>query len=86
MKEVLFFYIPTCSHSAQAIADIEEIKKEYPQYANIVIRKVDETLNPAFADKFDYNYVPCMYVDGIKYIEGDCDKEKILAMFKEIAG
>ena len=36
--------------------------------------------------KLTKRYVPCMYVDGVKYIEGDCDKEKILAMFKEIAG
>ena len=35
-----------------------------PKYEGIVIRKVDENLNPEFSDKFDYYYIPCMFVDG----------------------
>lgn len=86
MKEVLFFYLPTCPHCKKAFELIDEVKKEYPQYAKITIRDVDETLNPELSDKFDYDYVPCMFVDGKKVIEGECDKDKIVAMFKDIVG
>lgn len=47
---------------------------------------VDESANEDFAAKFDYNYVPCMYLDGDKKIEGQCDKDKLLALFKEAKG
>lgn len=83
MKEVLYFFLPTCPHCAKATKEIEEIKKEHPEFANVNVRMVDESINEDFAAKFDYNYVPCMYIDGKKYIEGDCDKDKLIAMFKD---
>ena len=87
MKDVLFFYTTTCPHCKQADKLIEEIKKENAKYEGIVIRKVDENLNPDYSDKFDYYYIPCMFVDGKKYIEGEnCTKENLIAMFDAALG
>lgn len=86
MKDVLYFYLPKCPYCAQASKDIEELKKENPRYAKIDIKTVDESLNEEFAAKFDYNYVPCFYVDGVKRIEGQCDKRALAAMFDDVIG
>ena len=86
MKDILYFYLPTCPHCAKATKEIEEIRKEHPEYAAVKVQMVDESANEDFAAKFDYNYVPCMYLDGDKKIGGQCDKDKLLALFKEAKG
>ena len=87
MKEVLYFYLEACPYCHQADELIEEIKKENAKYKNVVIRKVEESLNREFSDKFGYDYVPCMYVDGDKIIEGkNCTKENLIKMFDDVLG
>ncbi|MEG1896111.1 MAG: hypothetical protein RR162_07695 [Oscillospiraceae bacterium] len=41
---------------------------------------VEEKENADIADKYDYFYVPCFYVDGKKLHEGAVTKEKIKAV------
>lgn len=86
MKDILYFYLPTCPHCAKATKEIEEIRKEHPEYAAVKVQMVDESANEEFAAKFDYNYVPCFYVDGVKRIEGQCDKQALAAMFDDVIG
>ena len=83
MKDILFFCTSSCPHCKQADEDIKKLKEEFPKYQPINVRKVDENLNPQFAEKFDYYYVPCMYCDGKKMIEGDASRENLINILVE---
>jgi len=41
---------------------------------------------PAYADTFDYYYVPCYYVDGVKVHEGHAERADVEAVFRAAAG
>lgn len=47
---------------------------------------VDEAAEPAYADTFDYYYVPCYYVDGVKVHEGHAERADVEAVFRAAAG
>lgn len=40
----------------------------------------------AYADTFDYYYVPCYYVDGVKVHEGHAERADVEAVFRAAAG
>ena len=83
MKDILFFYMPGCPHCRKAEELIAELLAEHPQWKEITIHRVDETANPAYADQFDYYYVPTFYVDGQKRMEGVPSLEKVRAVLDE---
>lgn len=84
MKDILYFYSETCPYCKRADELIDEIKKENGKYKKIILRKVEENLNQEFSSKFDYYYIPCMYIDGKKYIEGEnCTKENLIKLFDD---
>lgn len=80
MKEVLMMMLPYCPHCRKANALIEELYGENPAYKEVVIRRVDEEAEKAFADSLDYFYVPCFFVKGEKLLEGVPTKEKVKAV------
>ena len=47
---------------------------------------VDDAAEPDFADTFDYYYVPCYYVDGVKVHEGHAERADVEAVFRAAAG
>ena len=47
---------------------------------------MDETRDPAFADRFDYYYVPTYYVDGQKVHEGHAERDDVEKVFRLAAG
>lgn len=85
MKDILFFYMPGCPHCRKAEELIAELLAEHPQWKEITINRVDETANPAYADQFDYYYVPTFYVDGQKLHEGVPTKQAMEAVFRAAA-
>ena len=85
MKDILFFYMPGCPHCRKAEKLIAELLAEHPQWKEITINRVDETANPAYADQFDYYYVPTFYVDGQKLHEGVPTKQAVEAVFRAAA-
>ncbi len=70
MKDVKLFIQPRCPFCIKALRYIEEAKSTNPRLADLEIEVVDELLQSEYADKFDYYYVPTLYIDNIKVHEG----------------
>jgi len=80
MKSLLYFKILTCPYCKAADGWLEELYQENPAYRDIPIRVVDEKAEAAFAETYDYYYVPCFFEGKNKLHEGAADKEKIRAV------
>lgn len=77
MKQIVMFVQQLCPYCKQALAWQRELIAEYPELAANEIKIVDERKEKAYADSFDYYYVPTYYIDGKKVHEGAATKEKI---------
>lgn len=70
MKPVKLFYLKNCPYCKKALTYIDDCKTTDPALRAVEIEMIEESEQPALADKFDYYYVPCFYVDGKKVHEG----------------
>lgn len=86
MKEILLFVLKGCPHCRLALEYQAELLAEHPAWRDIPLRVVDEGADPAYANTFDYYYVPCYYVDGVKVHEGHAEREDVAAVFRAAAG
>ena len=77
MKKLMIFYQEHCPFCKRAFTYIEELKKENPEYDKIETELIEETLQPEFADTFDYYYVPTFYIDNKKIHEGGIKKDEV---------
>ncbi len=77
MKEIIYFYLKNCPYCRMADDMIAELVDENPEFADIPIKKIEESENPEIADKYDYYYVPCFWIGSHKLHEGVPTKEKI---------
>ena len=77
MKRVKLFYLKNCPFCKKALRYIEELKAEHAELAAVDIEMLEESELPDVADKFDYYYVPTLYVDGIKEHEGGIYPEEV---------
>jgi glutaredoxin len=82
MKQVLYFYMEGCPFCRQADRWMEETLREHPEFAAVEIRKVEERRERAFANGFDYYFVPSYYVDGVKAHEGIASKRVVESVFQ----
>lgn len=80
MKKLLMFHFEACPYSKRAFALLDELIKEYPAFKDIPIETIDEKLHPEIADKYDYWYVPTIYLEGKKVHEGAIDKDALHAI------
>ena len=78
------FYQPRCPFCKMAFRFIDELKKEHPEFKDVVIETVDELEEPELADTFDYYYVPTFYVDGKKVHEGGIYKPEVEKLLRHI--
>lgn len=85
MKKMLFFYQESCPYCRSALRDMKALMAENPSYAAIEIEMVDELREPERADRYDYWYVPTIYVDGEKLHEGALSREKLEAVLRRAA-
>ena len=85
MKEITLFLLNNCPHCRLALRLQEELLEEHPAWRDIPLRMVDEAAEPAYADTFDYYYVPCYYVDGVKVHEGHAERADVEAVFRAAA-
>ena len=53
MKKVKMFYQPRCPFCKMAFRFIDELKKEHPEFKDVVIETVDELEEPELADTLD---------------------------------
>ncbi len=86
MSEITLFVLPGCPHCRLALDVQEQLLQEHPQWREIPLRVVDEDREADYAAQFDYYYVPCYYVDGVKVHEGHAEKEDVAAVFQAAAG
>lgn len=86
MKPVLLFIIESCPFCRQALAWMDELKKEDAKYADLSVTIVDEQVRPDIAGQYDYYYVPTYYVDGVKVHEGAASKEGIRKVLDKAVG
>ncbi|MBO4392680.1 MAG: thioredoxin family protein [Clostridia bacterium] len=83
MGEILYFYLSSCPHCSKADRIIRSVVERYPEFKQVKIRKIEESLKPDIADKYDYYYVPCFFVNGKKIFEGPASVEKVYDAFRE---
>lgn len=82
MKPVKMFIMAACPHCRRAKAWMDEVFEEHPEYRDVELDIIDEQLDPAVANGYDYWLVPTYYVGGAKRHEGVASKEIILNVFE----
>ena len=80
MQSILMMILPNCPHCRRALALLDELRAERPDYAAIPLQIEDESRNKALADSLDYWYVPCCFVGGKKLHEGVPSREAMRAV------
>lgn len=83
MKEIKMFMQANCPHCKRCFAMIDEIFKAHPEYKEVPLTVIDERVDPATADKYDYYYVPTFFVDEIKEHEGVPSQESVENVFRK---
>lgn len=80
------FTLKLCPYCIRARRWMEEVLAEHPEYRAIDVEIVDERVNRAMADRYDYYYVPTYYVGGVKVHEGAATRETIEDVFRRAYG
>ncbi len=83
MKKITMFIQPRCPFCIKALKFIEEAKAAHPELQNIEIEIHDELKEAAFADTFDYYYVPTFYMDGEKVHEGGIYAPEVVELLRK---
>ncbi|MFA6075770.1 MAG: thioredoxin family protein [Negativicutes bacterium] len=83
MKAIQLFILEHCPHCQKARKIIAELLVEQPEFNRVKVQMIDEEKEEKFANSFDYYYVPCFYVDGLKVYEGAVDKEVVRRVFEQ---
>ena len=81
-KEILMMVMAGCPHCMRARQMMDELCDAHPEYKQIPVKCVDETIETAFAESLDYYYVPTFFVDGQKLHEGRPTLESIERVFQ----
>ncbi|MGI5888615.1 MAG: thioredoxin family protein [Oscillospiraceae bacterium] len=68
MKKITMFYLELCPYCRQARKAIAELEKD-PRYSSANIEMIEESEHPDIAERYDYYYVPSMFIDGKKEYE-----------------
>ena len=77
MKNVKLFYLRECPFCKKALRYIDELKAKRPEFRAIEIEMIEESEQPALADKYDYYYVPTFYINEIKVHEGGVYEDEV---------
>lgn len=86
MKEILLFVMEGCPHCDLAMQYQAALLSQRPQWRDIPLRIVDETVETDFANGFDYYYVPTYYVGEEKVHEGHAEPADVERVFRLAAG
>jgi len=90
MKTLTLFYLETCPYCIHAKRAIEELCSENPAYREIELERIEESLNPGIAEKYDYYYVPTIFDGNRKLYEASPSqdyasiKESIRKVFESV--
>lgn len=81
MKKIIYFYLQSCPYCKRAEKILQELMAQ-PRYSEIAVEMIEESRQRDYARQFDYYYVPCFYVDGVKIHEGTADKNDIIKVLE----
>lgn len=81
MKKIIYFYLQSCPYCKRAEKFLQELLAQ-PRYSEVTVEMVEESRQRDYARQFDYYYVPCFYVDGVKIHEGAADKNDIIKVLE----
>ena len=81
MKKIIYFYLQSCPYCKRAEKFLQELMAR-PRYSEIAVEMIEESRQRDYARQFDYYYVPCFYVDGVKIHEGAADKNDIIKVLE----
>lgn len=81
-KEVLMMVMAGCPHCQRARQMMDELFVAHPEYKQVPLKCVDETVEKEFAESLDYYYVPTFFVAGQKLHEGRPTLEAIERVFQ----
>ena len=83
MRELTMFYLRNCPYCIRALKYMDELRGEDSRYAQIAVKMIEEQQEKEVADKYDYYYVPCYYLDDEKLHEGGIDKDGVRAVLEK---
>lgn len=83
MQTVTMMILKSCPYCRQALAMVEELRRERPEYAGVQVDVFDENEHKRLADSLDYYYVPTFFVGKKKMMEGVPSRDKVEAVFRE---
>jgi len=83
MKLTLFI-LRDCPFCKRALQYINELKEERPEFKRIELDIIDEQEQKAFADSYDYYYVPTFYLGKKKLHEGGIYKKEVKELFESV--
>ena len=69
MKEIELFYLTHCPYCVKARKAVEELMEEYPAFAGLNVKWIEESQEPVLADSRDYYCVPSLFFAGKKLYE-----------------
>ena len=91
MKNLTVFYLENCPYCRKAADAVKELKAENPDFEKVEAEWIEESRNPEIAEKYNYYYVPCVFLGGEKLYEcspsdgSDEIKRRFEAAFKTAA-
>ena len=69
MKKITVFYLEGCPYCRQAREALKELTSENENYSKVSLEWIEENQNPEISEKFDYYYVPSMFIENKKFYE-----------------
>ena len=69
MKKITVFYLEGCPYCRQAREALKELTSENEKYSQVSIEWIEENQHPEISEKFDYYYVPSMFIENKKIYE-----------------
>ena len=85
-KKVTAFYIEGCPYCRQAKEALKELSSGNAEYSSVPFEWIEENQHPEISEKYDYYFVPSMFVDGKKIYESHRgeSKEECFANVKKV--
>ena len=69
MKKITAFYLEGCPYCRQAREALKELMNKNENYSKVSLDWIEENQHPEISEKFDYYYVPSMFIDDKKIYE-----------------
>ena len=69
MKKITAFYLEGCPYCRQAREALKELMNKNENYSKVSLEWIEENQHPEISEKFDYYYVPSMFIENKKIYE-----------------